>query len=148
MKISSKGRYALEAIVDLAYHGQGHIESLKNVAERLDISKNYLEQIFISLKKEGIVESVRGAQGGYRLKKPMERLTAGEVIRALEGDLSPVGCISTENCMHTIDGIENCVTRVFWEAMALEINKIVDSKTIADLVIAYEESQAQIEYYI
>ena len=93
MKISTKSQYALEALMDLHLHAVDGQESLKNIAQRRGISEHYLEQIFSTLRKAGIVESFRGAQGGYRLAREPGSITAGEVIRALEGPLCPVKCV-------------------------------------------------------
>ncbi len=150
MKISTKGRYALEAVVDLAYYSKNGLESLKNVSARLGISKNYLEQLFVVLRQKGIVDSVRGAQGGYRLAKESDQITAGDVVRALEGNLSPVACLEDERCNQPCEGLDTCVTRVLWHSMHAEINKAVDSVSIADLVAYYANAQKDeaIDYFI
>ncbi|MBC7959976.1 MAG: Rrf2 family transcriptional regulator, partial [Vallitaleaceae bacterium] len=134
MKISTKGRYALEAVVDLAVYSNNGLESLKNIADRLDISKNYLEQLFVSLRQKGIVDSVRGAQGGYKLSKPAAELTAGDVVRAVEGPLSPVACLDDDNCNQPCGSADLCVTRILWHKLMIEINEAVDAVTIDDLV--------------
>ena len=150
MKISTKGRYALEAVLDLALHSEESHESLKNIGERLDISENYLEQIFITLKKKKITESIRGAQGGYRIAGDIKKITAGDVIRAAEGQFAPVSCVreGKEKCscgMHN-----NCVAKSVWEKMMNELNAIADSVTIYDLMRSYEEMERNhtSEYYI
>ena len=150
MKISTKGRYALEAVFDLAIHSKDKHEQLRKVAERRGISENYLEQIFMHLKKEGIVKSIRGPQGGYVLAKEMESITCGEVIRAVEGKLSPVTCISLGNDKSECERYSRCVTKTVWEKMRDGINKIADSVTIKDLLDSYSEYSEpdQIEYTI
>jgi len=150
MKISTKGRYTLEAVVDLAYHSELALESLKNVADRLSISKNYLEQQFVLLRKIGIVESVRGPQGGYKLAKLPSEITVGEILRAVEGNLSPVTCAETGECNQPCGDYNLCVTKTVWQNMMLEINKVVDGITIEDLVKAYKDQQTMdvIEYFI
>lgn len=150
MKISTRGRYALEAVVDLAVHSANELESLKNIAERLNISKNYLEQIFVLLRQEGIVNSIRGAQGGYYLAKETDKITAGEVIRTLEGQLSPVSCLDDSICQQSCGDIDVCVSRVVWEQMMHEINSVVDHVTIKDLVEHYSKirNQNNYEYFI
>ncbi len=150
MKISTKGRYALEAILDLAVNSPNEYESVRNVAERRNISENYLEQIFSGLRKKGIVESIRGKQGGYRLARHAEDITAGEVIRALEGSLAPVACVSGGECKQKCDRYDLCVTNILWQKMMNEINTAVDSVTIKDLVeyCTKLETQNDIEYYI
>lgn len=150
MKISTKGRYALEAVLDLAVYSQGELESLNNISERLNISKNYLEQIFSILRKKEIVASVRGAQGGYRLARSAKEVTAGEVIRAVEGPLSPVSCIDEGKCNHPCNDYNTCITRELWQKMMDEINRAADSVTIDDLVLAYGKMKKKdaIDYFI
>lgn len=149
MKISTKGRYALEAVVDLAYHAQEELESIKNISDHLGVSKNYLEQIFVHLRKNGIVDSVRGAQGGYRLSKPSSQISAGDVIRAVEGNLLPVACVENKVCVQDEGSCEACITQSFWIKMTDAINQVVDHISIADLVEDYEKRQIpSIEYFI
>lgn len=150
MKISTKGRYALEAVLDLAVYSQGELESLNNISERLNISKNYLEQLFSILRKKEIVASVRGAQGGYRLARSAKEVTAGEVIRAVEGPLSPVSCIDEGKCNHSCNDYNTCITRELWQKMMDEINRAADSVTIDDLVLAYGKMKKKdaIDYFI
>ncbi|PKM93875.1 MAG: Rrf2 family transcriptional regulator [Firmicutes bacterium HGW-Firmicutes-1] len=150
MKISTKGRYALEAVLDLAVHSQTEVENLNNISERLKISKNYLEQLFSVLRKKELINSVRGAQGGYRLARSADKITAGEVIRAVEGPLSPVNCIEEGKCDDPCNDYSTCVTRLMWLRMMDEINKAADSVTISDLVDAYGKMKKKdiIEYFI
>ncbi|NTW71377.1 MAG: Rrf2 family transcriptional regulator [Eubacteriaceae bacterium] len=149
MKISTKGRYALEAVLDLAYHSSDELESLKNIADRLDKSKNYLEQLFVILRQNGIVESIRGAQGGYKLAKPAKKITAGEVIRAVEGELVPVACLVSSKDAMSCSRYKSCVSRLLWKGMSDEIDKVVDSVTIEDLVLKYRDMKKEtIEYFI
>lgn len=133
MKISTKGRYGLRAIVDIASHStDGHI-SIKEVAQRQGISDNYLEQIIFPLKRAGLVKSIRGSQGGYLLARPASEITAGEVLRALEGDLAPVECLAgrvTSEC----ERVDRCSTMGLWLRLRDAINNVVDSVTIQDMV--------------
>lgn len=149
MKISTKGRYALEAVLDLAVHSETELESLNNIAERLNISKNYLEQLFSILRKKDIVKSVRGAQGGYKLARDLKDITAGDVIRAVEGPLSPVACIDEGKCSGLFD-YELCVTRGLWLKMMNVMDEAADSVSIKDLVAAYGKMDRKdtIEFYI
>ncbi|PKM51162.1 MAG: Rrf2 family transcriptional regulator [Firmicutes bacterium HGW-Firmicutes-7] len=149
MKISTKGRYALEAVLDLAVYSEVELESLNNISERLQISKNYLEQLFSVLRKKEIVASVRGAQGGYKLARSSKQITAGEVIRAVEGPLSPVSCIDEGKCNNTGE-YKECVTRLLWQKMMDEINRAADGVTINDLVQSYGKMKKKdaIEYFI
>jgi Rrf2 family protein len=150
MKISTKGKYAMEAILDLAIHTFDGHESLKNIAERRSISENYLEQIFVVLRRNGIVESIRGAQGGYKLAKKPDKITAGDIIRAVEGAISPVDCVDLSENDVKCEFHRNCSTRWVWCRMAEELNAIVDSVTIADLIESYRNIIAidTVEYYI
>ncbi len=134
MKISTKGQYALEAIVDLHLHNPDGYESLHTLAQRRHLSESYLEQLFARLKRAGLVLSLRGAQGGYRLSRPANTIRAGEVLRAVEGELSPVRCVcdGTTPCPREQD----CSTRGFWSRMMGEMNAVVDGVTIAELVEA------------
>ncbi|PYG87452.1 BadM/Rrf2 family transcriptional regulator [Ruminiclostridium sufflavum DSM 19573] len=137
MKVSTKGRYGLKAVVDLAVkYDEGQI-SLKSIAQRQGISENYLEQLFASLKKSGLVKSVRGAQGGYMLSKPADRITVGDVLRSLEGALCPVECIDLD-FPSECEKVDTCVTAPVWIKLRDKINEVVDSITIYDLVKDYE----------
>lgn len=142
MKLSTKGQYALEALLDLMTHSAGGQESLGNIARRRGISENYLEQIFNTLRKAGILESIRGAQGGYRLTREPRHISAGEVIRALEGPLSPVKCV----CRNEGEGGQCpmagcCATRWLWVEVAGKIDEVVDGITLADLLRSYRSQQ-------
>lgn len=133
MKISTKGRYALEAVVDMVYHAGDAYESIRSIAERRNISENYLEQIYLVLRKTGLVESTRGPQGGYRLAKAPENVTACDVLCALEGKLLPVQCLdpdAEESCPRE----EYCATHQVWQRIATEMHDIIHGVTIADLV--------------
>ena len=134
MKISTRGRYALEAVLDLAYYAPSGHESLKNISERSGISANYLEQIFMKLKKKGIIESVRGAQGGYRLARDAKEITAGEVIRAAEGQFAPTACVAEGSERRQCHRYDICVTRMLWARIMDAMNEISDSLSIGDLV--------------
>lgn len=130
MKISTKGRYGLRLMTDLAvYYEQGLIP-LKEIAARQEISEKYLEQIMMQLNRSGLVRSVRGAQGGYRLAKPPEDITAGAVLRVLEGSLSPVDCVDgTQACPRAA----RCATVSLWLRLKDAVESVVDHTTLADL---------------
>lgn len=144
MKISTKGRYGLRAIIDLALNSNGEHVSLVNIAERQDISKNYLEQVFSTLRKAGIVKSVKGAQGGYELAKGLSEITAGEILRALEGSLSVVNP-SNEN---ESNKIEKCIKKNVWDKIDESVNTVVDNTTLEDLINEYKKDSDVIMYYI
>ncbi|MFW6238934.1 MAG: RrF2 family transcriptional regulator [Halanaerobiales bacterium] len=131
MKISTQGRYGLRALVDLAKNNNSGAIPLREISERQDISERYLEQLFAKLRKSGIVRSVRGAHGGYLLNKPLAEITAGDVIRILEGTLAPVECVDEagENCQRN----KKCVTHEIWSELKKLINDYLDSITLADL---------------
>lgn len=133
MKMSTKGRYALEIIVDLAMHSTPErLESLKNIAQRRQLSEKYLERIIKALKDQGVVKSVRGAYGGYCLAVPSESLTVYTVLTAVEGELTPVRCLTKESdCGVSCD---LCPTRNTWGSMWETITRTADSITIADIL--------------
>ena len=141
MKISTKGRYALEAVTDLVLHAGAQYESIRNIAERRGLSENYLEQIFLLLRKSGIVESVRGPQGGYRIAMAPELISAGSILHAVEGQMAPVQCLATDENKEACDREDRCVTRRVWNRMMLEMNAILDEVTIGKLVEAVRKDE-------
>lgn len=132
MKISTKGRYALRLMLDLALHNTGEPISLKDIAKRENISDKYLEQIISVLNKAGYVQSIRGAQGGYILRKKPEEYTVGNILRLTEGSLAPVACLEDENA--ACEKENDCVTVMIWKKMNDAINDVVDNITLEDLV--------------
>ena len=132
MKISTKGRYALRLMLDLAMNDTGSPVSLKDVAKRQGISDKYLEQIISVLNRAGYVKSVRGAQGGYMLRKEPEDYTVGMILRLTEGSLAPVSCIEEDevNCERQ----ESCVTLILWKKINDAGSEVVDHTTLQDLV--------------
>ncbi|WP_416197861.1 MAG: Transcriptional regulator, BadM/Rrf2 family [Sporanaerobacter sp.] len=133
MKLSTKGRYGLKAMFQLALHyGEGPIP-LKNVADEQNISENYLEQLVAVLKKNGLLESVRGAQGGYLLAKSPDEITVGNILRVLEGDMAPADCV-LDNEMFKCEKAEYCVTKLVWTRIRDSIDDVVDSITLQDMV--------------
>ena len=132
MKISTKGQYSLKAMVDLALNSENNLQTISQIAERTQISETYLEQLLPKLRNAGLVESIRGAQGVYRLAKPLDQITAGEILRAGEGDLIPVECAAT-SADRTCPNEETCVTKYVWKRITESINEAVDGITLADL---------------
>lgn len=132
MKISTKGRYALRLMIDLAENNTGEPISLKDVAKRQGISDKYLEQIIAVLNKAGYVRSVRGAQGGYLLRKSPDEYTVGMILRLTEGSLAPVSCVEEEE--YDCDRRDKCVTVMVYKKLNDAINRVVDNITIQDLV--------------
>ncbi|MBQ9064931.1 MAG: Rrf2 family transcriptional regulator [Blautia sp.] len=131
MRISTKGRYALRLMLDLACNNTGVPVRLKDVAKRQDISEKYLEQIISVLSKAGFVRSVRGPMGGYLLASDPAEYTVGMILRLTEGSLDPVACAETAGLCER----ENeCVTRLVWKKMNDAITGVVDGITLEDLV--------------
>lgn len=136
MKLSTKGRYGLRAMVDLAIHSvDGHV-ALNSIAERQEISENYLEQVFSVLRKGGLVKSVKGAQGGYTLGDKSSNLTVGNILRVLEGDLS---IIDKKGELDKKNTVEYCIRTNVWDKLNDSVNSVVDSITLEDLVQDYQE---------
>jgi len=132
MKVSTRGRYALRLMTDIAGHdGQGYV-SLKDVAERQNISMKYLEQIAGMLAKAGLLQSGRGAQGGYRLAREPETYSVGSILRLTEGNLAPVACLGGEGVRCERCG--ECPTLDFWSGLYAAVNQYIDHYTLADLL--------------
>lgn len=143
MKISTKGRYALTLMLDLALNDTGETIRIKDIAARQGISEKYLEQIIAVLNKAGFVKSVRGPQGGYRLARRPKDYTVGMILRLTEGSLAPVACLDDDpnDCSRQ----EDCVTIYIWEKLYAAINDVVDGFTLADLV---ELELAKADHYV
>ena len=132
MNVTSKGRYALRVMVDLAQHPEDGFVSLKTVAERQGISMKYLEMIVGHLKKAELVESTRGKEGGYRLCRDAASYSVGEILHCIEDNLAPVSCIRDGSI--TCDHAELCLTIPMWKALDEITNKYLESITLADLL--------------
>jgi len=141
MNISTKGRYGLRAMVDMAIHSLGDFIPLKIIAERQNISENYLEQVFSVLKKAKLVKSARGAQGGYTLAKAASKITVGEVLRILEGDLNISG--DDDGVLGLDKTIKVCINTMVWQKVNVQINNVVDSVTLQDLVEEYKNLNSE-----
>ena len=132
MKISTRGRYALRLMIDIAVCGNDAPVRIKDIAKRQEISEKYLEQIINQLSKNNMVISARGAQGGYKLAREPKDYTIGEILRATEGSLAPVTCLEKN---HPIcDRAAACATLDLWVEIQNAINKVVDNRTLQDLV--------------
>ena len=126
MKITTKGRYAIHILYDLAVNGTEHPVSVKEMATRQEISVKYTEQIISILNKAGYVSSSRGFQGGYRLTKPLDEYVIGDILRLTEGSLAPVACVEEEgSCEREVD----CVTVEVWKRLNQAISDVVDHIT-------------------
>lgn len=137
MKISTKGRYALRMMLDLAEHQNDGYVALKDIAQRQNVSKKYLEQIVPILNKSDILRTNRGFQGGYRLAKTPDKYTVGEILRATEGSLSPVACLDHEPIECERSG--ECPTLPVWQGLYKVINEYLDSITLQDILNQQKE---------
>lgn len=133
MKLSTKGRYGLRALIDLAVYSEESAVSISSIAARQKISESYLEQLMAKLKKAGLVASIRGAGGGYRLARPAGEISVGDILRALEGNLEAVECDglkSDRGC----EGADVCVTKYVWQKINESITRAVDDIKLSQLV--------------
>lgn len=133
MKISTKGRYALRLMLDLALNGNDEFVALKDIAERQSISKKYLEQIVPLLNKSGLLRTNRGYQGGYMLARPAKDYTVGEILRITEGSLAPVACLDTE--INYCERQNECITLPLWNGLYKAVTDYLDSVTLQDLLL-------------
>ena len=138
MKISTKGRYALRLMLDIAAHDSGEPVRIKDIASRQEISAKYLEQIVAILSKAGYVKSIRGPQGGYRLTRKPEEYPLGDILRLTEGSLAPVECLEgeTNQCPRAGD----CITLLFWKKLDKAIREVTEGYTLEDLLTWQNQS--------
>ncbi|NLL73804.1 MAG: Rrf2 family transcriptional regulator [Clostridiales bacterium] len=144
MKISTKGRYGLRAMVDLALYSQKEQVPLTSIAQRQDISKSYLEQVFSTLRRAGLVKSTKGAQGGYMLALDPEEITVGMILRALEGDLSVV---PMEDDAIT-NRIESYIHDNIWDKIDVKVFSFIDGISLKDIMDDYLKKDPAPMYYI
>ncbi|HHV6304482.1 TPA: Fe-S cluster assembly transcriptional regulator IscR, partial [Haemophilus influenzae] len=130
MKLTSKGRYAVTAVLDIALNADGGPVSLADISERQHISLSYLEQLFAKLRKDGLVKSVRGPGGGYQLGLPSEQISVGMIIAAVNENIHVTKCLGRENCKN---GVE-CLTHELWQDLSLRIESFLNEITLAELV--------------
>ena len=133
MKLSTKGRYGLRAMIDLALNSTDGAVSISSIAERQNLSDSYLEQLMSKLKKAGLVSSLRGAQGGYTLACSADDISVGDILRALEGDLTPVDCAALSgngSCGES----DSCVTKYVWQKLNDSLNNTADSIKLSTLM--------------
>jgi len=140
MKLSTRGRYGIHAMYDLALNADCGPQSIKAIAEREAIPEAYLEQLIAILKKENLVISIRGAQGGYKLSRSPEEITVGDVLRSLEGGLKLIDCLEEEE---TCGKSCACPSRIVWKKLSDGLNQIVDSITLKDMVDEYAQFRTQ-----
>lgn len=132
MKISTKGRYAVRVMLDLALNDRGACIKVKDIAARQEISEKYLEQIIAVLNRAGYVKSARGAQGGYRLARAPEEYTVGMILRLTEGSMAPVACL--EEGAPECARCSTCDTLGVWKELYQAVNSVIDEVTLADLM--------------
>ena len=145
MKISTKGRYALRMMLDLAEHQNDGFVALKDIAERQNISKKYLEQIVPILNKADVLRTTRGFQGGYRLAKSPDSYTVGEILRLTEGSLASVACLEHDpiECSRSV----GCATLPVWQGLYRVINEYLDGITLQD-ILDQQEAMYSNDYII
>lgn len=146
MKISTKGRYAVRVMLDLALNQTGECIKVKDIAARQGISEKYLEQIIGVLNKAGYVKSVRGAQGGYKIARAPEEYTVGMILRLTEGSMAPVACLDegAEEC----ERCDTCETLQVWRDLYDAVNHVIDSVTVGDLAERHRKRMENPDYSI
>ena len=135
MKLSTKGRYGVKAMVDLAINYGGSPVSIKSISQRQNISEYYLEQLFSSLRKAKLIKSIRGAQGGYILNRQPEDITVSDIIEVLEGPIEISDCLDGVTC----NNVDCCATRLLWKKIKTSIDEVTNSVTLKDIVNDYNE---------
>jgi Rrf2 family protein len=135
MKLSTKGRYGVKAVLDLAIHYNKERVPIKAIAERQNVSENYLEQLFAQLRRAGIIISARGAHGGYELSKPPDEITVYDIIEVLEGAVEISDCIDETACTNS----KSCATRLLWVRIKESIDGVLKSTTLQDMVDDYNK---------
>jgi len=142
MQLSTKGRYAVRAMFDLSVYSKGEPIPLSRISEREEISLHYLEQLFNKLRKGGVVESVRGPSGGFRLSRKPSEITIEEIIRIVEGEIVPVNCVEPKERRKVCHRADKCVTFVLWKRLGKTIKDYLAAITLQDLV---DESKEMME---
>ncbi|AZV56207.1 Rrf2 family transcriptional regulator [Clostridium sp. AWRP] len=136
MKLSTKGRYGVKAMVDLAIHYSDEPSSIKSISERQNISEYYLEQLFSNLRKSNLVKSIRGAQGGYILNREPKDITVADIMKVLEGPIEISDCVD-ENNESSCSNMDCCATRLLWSRIKESIEDVMKSTTLQDMVDDY-----------
>jgi Rrf2 family protein len=140
LKLSTKGRYGLRAILDIALNEHEGPVTINSISQRQEISERYLEQLLITLKQNGLIKSIRGFQGGYMLNKEPRDITVGDVVRTLEGPIAPVECVN-ETSQDTCTRMAFCVTKKVWEELKNAMTEVLDSYSLEDLVAETQKNQ-------
>ncbi len=148
MRISTRGVYALEAMLALGSQPAGQRVSIREISEQTELSDSYLEQIFALLKRGGLLVSMRGNRGGYYLSRPAAEITVGDIVRAAEGSLNPVSC--TDPALPGCERYKDCLSRPVWNLMEQEISGFVDQISLQDLHhrFAAWSQESQMEFYL
>ncbi|MEW5767840.1 MAG: Rrf2 family transcriptional regulator [bacterium] len=133
MKLSTKGRYGLRAILELALHEEGEYLSINDIAQKQGISFPYVEQLMVKLKKAGLVESIRGPNGGYRLSRPSSKIKAGEVVRIVEGPIEIVPCVGLKKNAQECSRAGECATQLLWTKVSRQIAQLLDGISLEEL---------------
>lgn len=138
MKLSTKGRYGVKAMVDLAIHYGGEPISIKTISERQNISEYYLEQLFSPLRKAELIRSIRGAQGGYVLSRSPKDITIAEIMEVLEGPIEISSCLDEKSC----NNVDCCATRLLWAKIKNSIDSVTKSTTLQDILDDYKDMKS------
>ncbi len=139
MIVSTKGRYAVRVMIDMAEHNSGEYIPLREIAQRHDISRKYLETIMTTLSKAELVESTMGKEGGYRLVKDPADYKIGDILRVTEKNLAPVACLCDD--LKKCEKTEGCYTLPFWKGLEDQINSYIDGHTLKDLLEMKDENK-------
>lgn len=134
MKLSTRGRYGVRAMFELALNYNNGFIPLKNIAYNQKISEQYLEQLMSPLRKARLIKSIRGAQGGYALARAPEEITIGDIIRVLEGPIAPVECVKETKNATECENVDSCITRIIWLKVRDSVSEVLDSITLANLI--------------
>lgn len=139
MKISAKGEYGVRAMIVLALNFRAGPIPIREIAEKEEISYQFLEQIFLPLRREGLIKSVRGAKGGYTLNKPPQEIKVGDIIRVLDGPIAPVECMANDDggdrrCSRSA----TCLSRSIWEKLRDRMSEVLDEITLADVISMHD----------
>lgn len=134
-------------MVDLAVHAENGPVALREIAERQDVSESYLEQVFASLRKSGLVTAMRGPQGGYELGRSAAEITVGDILRALEGPIAPVHCVAQAGADRHCKRENLCATRGFWQDLRDHINRFLDGTSLQDLADRARENRENTPMY-
>ena len=147
MWLSTKGRYALRAMLELALHNEGYLVSVSEISKNQEITSQYIEQLMVKLKRAGLVESVRGPAGGYRLIKRPSEITAGDIVKTLEGYVDPVFCINPKVSHKDCHRAPECAARLLWKKVGEKVSEVLDSTTLEDLVKMDKELKKGVTIY-